>query len=172
VDYIDKIKVSQVNWIGRSVGAEVDLRLPVRREASYFHTRPDTLFGATYMVISPEHPLIEKYKDEIKNYEALVEYREQAAKKSDFERTELVKEKTGVQIDGFYAINPVNGKEIPIWISDYVLMTYGTGAIMAVPGHDERDWDFAKKFNLPIIEVVAAGTFRRLPTPIQVQGSW
>jgi leucyl-tRNA synthetase len=158
VDYIDKIKVSQVNWIGRSVGAEVDFKIAGKDEKlRIFTTRPDTLFGATYMVISPEHPLIEKYKDEIKNYEALVEYREQAAKKSDFERTELVKDKTGVQIDGFYAINPVNGKEIPIWISDYVLMTYGTGAIMAVPGHDERDWDFAKKFNLPIIEVVAGG---------------
>lgn len=158
VDYIEKIKVSQVNWIGRSVGAEVDFRIAGKEEnLRIFTTRPDTLFGATYMVISPEHPLIERYKEEIKNYEALVEYREQAAKKSDFERTELVKDKTGVQIDGLAAINPVNGKEIPIWISDYVLMTYGTGAIMAVPGHDERDWDFAKKFNLPIIEVVAGG---------------
>lgn len=158
VDYVEKIKVSQVNWIGRSVGAEVDFRIAGKDEnLRIFTTRPDTLFGATYMVISPEHPLIEKYKEEIKNYEALVEYREQAAKKSDFERTELVKDKTGVQIDGLTAINPVNGKEIPIWISDYVLMTYGTGAIMAVPGHDERDWDFAKKFNLPIIEVVAGG---------------
>ena len=158
VDYIEKIKVSQVNWIGRSIGAEVDFKISGREEnLRIFTTRPDTLFGATYMVISPEHPLIEKYKEELKNYEALVEYREQAAKKSDFERTELVKDKTGVQIDGLMAINPVNGKEIPIWISDYVLMTYGTGAIMAVPGHDERDWDFAKKFNLPIIEVVAGG---------------
>ncbi len=158
VDYIEKIKVSQVNWIGRSVGAEVDFRIAGKDEnLRIFTTRPDTLFGATYMVISPEHPLIEKYKAEIKNYEALAEYREQAAKKSDFERTELVKDKTGVQIDGLVAINPVNGKEIPIWISDYVLMTYGTGAIMAVPGHDERDWDFARKFNLPIIEVVAGG---------------
>ncbi len=158
VDYIEKIKVSQVNWIGRSVGAEVDFQIAGKDESlRIFTTRPDTLFGATYMVISPEHPLIEKYKGEIKNYTALAEYRAQAAKKSDFERTELVKDKTGVQIDGLAAINPVNGKEIPIWISDYVLMTYGTGAIMAVPGHDERDWDFAKKFNLPIIEVVAGG---------------
>ncbi len=158
VDYIEKIKVSQINWIGRSVGAEVDFQLNGKEEAlRVFTTRPDTLFGATYMVISPEHPLIEKYKIEIKNYEALVEYREKASKKSDFERTELVKDKTGVQIDGITAINPVTGKEIPIWISDYVLMTYGTGAIMAVPAHDERDWDFAKKFNLPIVEVVAGG---------------
>lgn len=158
VDYIEKIKVSQINWIGRSVGAEVDFKIAGKDEnLRIFTTRPDTLFGATYMVISPEHPLIDKYKAEIKNYDALIDYREQASKKSDFERTELVKEKTGVQIDGLSAINPVNGKEIPIWISDYVLMTYGTGAIMAVPAHDERDWEFAKKFNLPIIEVVAGG---------------
>ena len=158
VDYIEKIKVSQVNWIGRSVGAEVDFKIAGKDEnLRIFTTRPDTLFGATYMVISPEHPLIDKYKDEIKNYEALINYREQASKKSDFERTELVKEKSGVVIDGLVAINPVNQQEIPIWISDYVLMTYGTGAIMAVPAHDERDWDFAKKFNLPIIEVVAGG---------------
>ena len=158
VDYIEKIKVSQVNWIGRSVGAEVDFKIDGKNEnLRIFTTRPDTLFGATYMVISPEHPLIDKYKDEIANYEELIEYRELASKKSDFERTELVKEKTGVQIAGLTAINPVNQKNIPIWISDYVLMTYGTGAIMAVPAHDERDWDFAKKFNLPIIEVVAGG---------------
>lgn len=158
VDYIDKIKVSQINWIGRSIGAEVDFKIADKDDnLKIFTTRPDTLFGATYMVISPEHPLIDKYKDEIKNYASLIEYREQAARKSDFERTELVKDKTGVQIDGLSAINPVNGKEIPIWISDYVLMTYGTGAIMAVPAHDERDWDFAKKFDLPIIEVVAGG---------------
>ncbi len=158
VDYIEKIKVSQVNWIGRSIGAEVDFKIAGKDEnLRIFTTRPDTLFGATYMVISPEHPLIDKYKDEIKNYEALINYREQASKKSDFERTELVKEKSGVMIDGLVAINPVNQQEIPIWISDYVLMTYGTGAIMAVPAHDERDWDFAKKFNLPIIEVVAGG---------------
>ena len=158
VNYIDKIKVSQINWIGRSVGAEVDFKIAGNEESlRVFTTRPDTLFGATYMVISPEHPMIDKFKDELSNYEDLLSYREQAAKKSDFERTELVKDKTGVQLQGLSAINPVNGKEIPIWISDYVLMTYGTGAIMAVPGHDERDWDFAKKFNLPIIEVVAGG---------------
>lgn len=158
VDYLDKIKVSQINWIGRSTGAEVDFQIAGKEDKlRIFTTRPDTLFGATYMVISPEHPLIDKYKDEIKNYEELIAYREQAAKKSDFERTELVKEKTGVKIDGLTAINPVNQKAIPIWISDYVLMTYGTGAIMAVPAHDERDWEFAKKFGLPIIEVVSGG---------------
>ena len=158
VDYIDKVKVSQKNWIGRSEGAEVDFKLNGKEDVlRVYTTRPDTLFGATYMVISPEHPYIEKYKDEIKNFDALMAYRQEAAKKSDFERTELVKDKTGVCIDGLTAINPVNGKEIPIWISDYVLMSYGTGAIMAVPAHDERDWDFAKKFDLPIIEVVAGG---------------
>jgi leucyl-tRNA synthetase len=158
VNYIDKIKVSQINWIGRSIGAEVDFKIADKDEnLRIFTTRPDTLFGATYMVISPEHPMIDRYKSELENYEELISYREQASKKSDFERTELVKEKTGVQIDGLMAINPVTGKEIPIWISDYVLMTYGTGAIMAVPGHDERDWDFAMKFGLPIIEVVAGG---------------
>ncbi len=158
VDYISKVKTSQKNWIGRSEGAEVDFKLEGRDEClRVYTTRPDTLFGATYMVISPEHPLIEKYKDEIKNYDELVAYREMAARKSDFERTELAKDKTGVQIDGISAINPVNGNIIPVWISDYVLMSYGTGAIMAVPAHDERDWDFAKKFNLPIIEVVAGG---------------
>ncbi len=158
VDYIEKVKVSQKNWIGRSVGAEVDFKLSGKEDTlRVFTTRPDTLFGATYMVISPEHPFIEKYKEEITNYDAVVAYREQAAKKSDFERTELAKDKTGVVMGGITAINPVNGKEIPIWISDYVLMTYGTGAIMAVPAHDDRDWEFAKKFNLPIIEVVAGG---------------
>ncbi len=156
VDYIERVKVSQKNWIGKSQGAEVDFSIKGKDEKlRIYTTRPDTLFGVTYMVVSPEHPIIEKYKAEIKNYGKLAEYREMASKKSDFERTELVKEKTGVQIDGLTAVNPVNGKEIPIWISDYVLMTYGTGAIMAVPAHDERDWDFAKKFNLPIIEVVA-----------------
>ncbi len=158
VDYIEKVKVSQKNWIGRSVGAEVDFTIAGKEEKlRIFTTRPDTLFGATYMVVSPEHPLIEKYKTEIKNWDAVVEYQEMAARKSDFERTELAKEKTGVPLEGLMAVNPVNGKEIPIWISDYVLMTYGTGAIMAVPAHDERDWDFAKKFGLPIIEVVAGG---------------
>lgn len=159
VDYIDKVKVSQKNWIGRSVGAEVDFKLSGKDDTlTVFTTRPDTLFGATYMVISPEHPYVDKYKDEIKNFDAILEYRDFASKKSDFERTELVKEKTGVVLEGLTAINPANGKEIPIWISDYVLMTYGTGAIMAVPAHDERDWDFAKKFNLPIVEVVGGGS--------------
>ncbi|MDE7298903.1 MAG: leucine--tRNA ligase, partial [Lachnospiraceae bacterium] len=158
VDYIEKVKVSQKNWIGRSVGAEVDFKLSGKDDTlRIFTTRPDTLFGATYMVISPEHPFIEKYRGEIANYDEVAAYREQAARKSDFERTELAKEKTGVVMGGISAVNPVNGKEIPIWISDYVLMTYGTGAIMAVPAHDERDWDFAKKFGLPIVEVVAGG---------------
>lgn len=158
VDYIEKVKTSQKNWIGRSEGAEVDFKIAGKEDVlRVFTTRPDTLFGATYMVISPEHPLIEKYQGEISNYSSVEEYREQASKKSDFERTELVKEKTGVCIEGIAAINPVNNKEIPIFISDYVLMTYGTGAIMAVPAHDERDWEFAKKFKLPIIEVVKGG---------------
>ena len=156
VDYIERVKVSQKNWIGKSTGAEVDFALTGKDEKlRVYTTRPDTLFGATYMVISPEHPYIDQFKDEIRNYEELIAYREQAAKKSDFERTEIAKDKTGVQIDGLTATNPVNGKEIPIWVSDYVLMSYGTGAIMAVPAHDERDWEFAKKFGLPIIEVVA-----------------
>ena len=155
VDYIEKVKVSQKNWIGRSEGAEVDFTIKDKEEKlRIYTTRPDTLFGVTYMVVSPEHPMIDKYKEEIGNWDAIVEYREMASKKSDFERTELAKDKTGVQIDGLTAINPVNGKEIPIWISDYVLMTYGTGAIMAVPAHDDRDWEFAKKFNLPLIQVV------------------
>ena len=158
VDYIEKVKVSQKNWIGRSEGAEVNFRLKDKEEILMIYTtRPDTLFGATYMVISPEHPIIEKYKEEIENYQEIVAYREQAARKSDFERTELAKEKTGVCVKGISAINPVNNKEIPVWVSDYVLMSYGTGAIMAVPAHDTRDWDFAKKFDLPIIEVVAGG---------------
>lgn len=158
VDYIEKVKVSQKNWIGRSEGAEVEFKIKDKDETLLIYTtRPDTLFGATYMVISPEHPLIEKYKAEIGNYAEIADYREQAAKKSDFERTELAKDKTGVCINGISAINPVNNKEIPVWVSDYVLMSYGTGAIMAVPAHDTRDWDFAKKFGLPIIEVVEGG---------------
>ena len=158
VDYIEKVKVSQKNWIGRSEGAEVNFRLKEQDEIlTIYTTRPDTLFGATYMVISPEHPLIDKYKEAIENYDEIMAYREQAAKKSDFERTELAKDKTGVCLKGISAINPVNKKEIPVWVSDYVLMSYGTGAIMAVPAHDTRDWDFAKKFGLPIIEVVAGG---------------
>ncbi len=155
VDYIEKVKVSQKNWIGRSEGAEVDFRLKDKEDKlRVYTTRPDTLFGATYMVVSPEHPYIDKYKDCILNWDDIMAYREAAAKKSDFERTELAKDKTGVVLEGITAVNPVNGKEIPIWISDYVLMTYGTGAIMAVPAHDGRDWEFAKKFGLPMIQVV------------------
>ena len=156
VDYIERVKVSQKNWIGRSTGAEVDFQIKGKEDKlRIYTTRCDTLFGATYMVVSPEHPLLDKYKDEIKNWSEIESYREQAARKSDFERSELAKDKTGVTIDGLVAINPVNEKEIPIWVSDYVLMSYGTGAIMAVPAHDERDWEFAKKFNLPLIQVVA-----------------
>ena len=158
VDYIERVKVSQKNWIGKSQGAEVEFQVAGKEEKlTVYTTRPDTLFGATYMVVSPEHPMLDKYKEDIKNWDAIQDYREQAAKKSDFERSELAKEKTGVAIDGLSAINPVNEKEIPIWVSDYVLMSYGTGAIMAVPAHDTRDWEFAKKFDLPIIEVVAGG---------------
>ena len=156
VDYIERVKVSQKNWIGKSQGAEVDFFIKGKEDKlRVYTTRCDTLFGVTYMVVSPEHPIIDKYKDELKNWDTIAAYRDEASKKSDFERAELAKEKTGVQIEGLTAINPVNGKEIPIWISDYVLMSYGTGAIMAVPAHDERDWEFAKKFNLPLIQVVA-----------------
>lgn len=158
VDYIERVKVSQRNWIGKSQGAEVDFQIAGKDDKlTVYTTRPDTLFGATYMVVSPEHPTLDKYKDEIENWDEIVAYREQAARKSDFERSELAKEKTGVEIKGLKAVDPVNDKEIPIWVSDYVLMSYGTGAIMAVPAHDTRDWEFAKKFNLPIIEVVAGG---------------
>ncbi|MCI8300844.1 MAG: leucine--tRNA ligase [Lachnospiraceae bacterium] len=158
VDYIERVKVSQKNWIGKSQGAEVDFPIAGKEEKlTVYTTRPDTLFGATYMVVSPEHPVLDKYKEEISNWEEVLAYREQAARKSDFERSELAKEKTGVEIDGLKAIDPVNDQEIPIWVSDYVLMSYGTGAIMAVPAHDTRDWEFAKKFNLPIVEVVAGG---------------
>ncbi len=156
VDYIERVKVSQKNWIGRSTGAEVDFQIKdTEDKLRIYTTRCDTLFGVTYMVVSPEHPYLDKYKDQIKNWDEIVAYREQASRKSDFERAELAKDKTGVAIDGLTAINPVNGKEVPIWVSDYVLMSYGTGAIMAVPAHDERDWEFAKKFHLPIIQVVA-----------------
>ena len=158
LDYIDKVKVSQINWIGRSEGAEVDFKLAdTDKSLTVYTTRPDTLFGATYMVLSPEHPYIDELADRITNLDAVREYQKQAAHKSEFERTEMAKDKTGVELCGIKAINPVTGNEIPVWISDYVLMTYGTGAIMAVPAHDERDWDFAKKFNLPIIEVVGGG---------------
>ena len=158
VDFIDRVKVQQRNWIGRSEGAEVDFRIAGKDEKlRVYTTRPDTLFGATYMVVSPEHPMIEKYKADIRNFDEIMAYRAEAAKKSDFERTELNKDKTGVQIDGLKAVNPVNGREIPIWVSDYVLMGYGTGAIMAVPAHDTRDYAFAKKFGIPMVEVVAGG---------------
>ncbi len=157
VEYIDRVKIQQRNWIGKSEGMEVDFEIKGGDKLRVYTTRPDTLYGVTYMVISPEHPILESMKDKIGNMDAIHEYQEYSSKKSDFERTELVKEKTGVEIDGIKAINPVNGKEIPVWISDYVLMTYGTGAIMAVPGHDSRDWEFAKKFDLPIVEVVGGG---------------
>lgn len=157
VNYLEKIKTQQKNWIGRSEGAEVKFRLSTGDEMIVYTTRADTLFGATYTVMSPEHPLIEKMKDSITNYDEVLAYKTEAAKKSEFERTELAKEKTGVKLEGIYAVNPANGAKLPVFISDYVLVTYGTGAIMAVPAHDSRDWDFAKKFNLPIIEVVSGG---------------
>ena len=157
VNYLEKIKTQQKNWIGRSEGAEVKFKLSTGDEMIVYTTRADTLFGATYTVMSPEHPLIEKMKDSITNYDEVLAYKTEAAKKSEFERTELAKEKTGVKLEGIYAVNPANGAKLPVFISDYVLVTYGTGAIMAVPAHDSRDWDFAKKFNLPIIEVVLGG---------------
>ena len=157
VNYLERVKTSQINWIGRSTGAEVEFDTTGGDKLLLYTTRPDTLFGATYMVMSPEHPYIEKWADRITNMDAVREYQEVSARKSDFERTEMAKDKTGVRLEGVAAINPVNGKEIPIFISDYVLMSYGTGAIMAVPGHDTRDWEFAKKFGLPIIEVVKGG---------------
>ena len=157
VDYIERVKVQQKNWIGRSTGAEVEFKTTEGDTLTVYTTRPDTLFGATYMVISPEHPAVEKWADKLANIDAVRAYREEAARKSDFERTELNKDKTGVKLDGVAAINPVNGREIPIFVSDYVLMGYGTGAIMAVPAHDDRDWAFAKKFGCEIIEVVSGG---------------
>ncbi len=157
VDYFEKIKTAQKNWIGRSTGAEVDFTTTAGDTLTIYTTRPDTLFGATYMVISPEHPIIEKWADRLSNMDAVREYQAAAARKSDFDRTEMNKDKTGVKLEGVRAVNPVNGDEIPIFISDYVLMTYGTGAIMAVPAHDTRDWEFAKVFDLPIIEVVKGG---------------
>ncbi len=157
VDYPERVKTQQKNWIGRSTGAEVDFTTSTGDTLTIYTTRPDTLYGATYMVISPEHPYIEKWADKLQNIDAVREYQQAAAKKSDFERTEMAKEKTGVKLQGVTATNPVNGREIPIFISDYVLVSYGTGAIMAVPAHDTRDWDFAKKFDLPIIEVVQGG---------------
>ena len=158
VNFLDKIKAQQINWIGRSEGAEVKFKIANSdEELTVYTTRPDTLFGATYMVVAPEHEFINKLKDRITNLEEVEEYKRLASLKSDFERSELNKEKSGVEIKGIKAINPLTGKEIPIWASDYVLITYGTGAIMAVPAHDSRDWEFAKKFNLPIIEVVSGG---------------
>jgi len=158
LDYIEKVKTQQKNWIGRSEGAELDFKIDgIDDSVRVYTTRADTLFGATYMVLSPEHKLIDKYKDKIENIDEVMAYRAEAAKKSEFERTELSKEKTGVKLSGILAINPVNNEKIPVFISDYVLTSYGTGAIMAVPAHDDRDWEFAKKFNLPIVEVVAGG---------------
>ncbi len=163
LDFIDRVKTQEINWIGRSEGAEVIFKTTAGDDITVYTTRPDTLFGATYMVIAPEHSYIDLWKDKLNNYDEVQSYKTEAAKKSDFERTELVKEKTGVKLDGVSAINPVNGKEIPIFVSDYVLATYGTGAIMAVPAHDDRDWEFAKKFDLPIIEVVAGGDVQNAP---------
>ncbi len=157
LDFIDRVKAQQINWIGRSTGAEVTFKTTAGDDLLIFTTRPDTLFGATYMVLSPEHPYVKRWKDRIENWDAVAAYVDEAAHKSDFERAELNKEKTGVRIEGVRGINPVNGKEIPIFISDYVLVTYGTGAIMAVPAHDDRDWEFAKKFGCDIVEVVEGG---------------
>ena len=158
LEYIEKVKIQQKNWIGRSEGAELDFKVDgLDAKIRVYTTRADTLFGATYMVLSPEHPILETYKDKIKNIDEVAAYQKEAARKSEFERTELSKEKTGVRLDGITAINPVNDEKIPVFISDYVLTSYGTGAIMAVPAHDDRDWEFAKKFDLPIIEVVAGG---------------
>ena len=157
VDYIERVKTSQKNWIGRSTGAEVEFKTTAGDTMTIYTTRPDTHFGATYMVMSPEHPFLEKWADKLSNIDAVRAYREEAARKSDFERSELNKEKTGVVLEGVRAVNPVTEKEIPIFVSDYVLMSYGTGAIMAVPAHDTRDWEFAKKFSLPIVEVVKGG---------------
>jgi len=161
LDYIERVKSQQKNWIGKSTGMEVDFKTTAGDDLKVYTTRPDTIYGATYMVVSPEHPMLEARKDVIKNYDALMQYREDAKLKSDFERTEMNKDKTGVEILGIKAINPASEELIPIFISDYVLMTYGTGAIMAVPGHDTRDWEFAKAFNLPIIEVVAGGDIEK-----------
>ena len=159
VDFIDRVKTQQRNWISRSTGAEVVFKATTGEDIKVFTTRPDTLFGATYMVLSPEHALVRGWLESgrLKNVDAVVSYQKAAASKSDLERTELNKEKTGVELDGVRGVNPVNGKEIPIFISDYVLSTYGTGAIMAVPAHDDRDWEFAKKFGCEIIEVVSGG---------------
>ena len=161
VDYPDRVKTQQKNWIGRSEGAEVDFNTTAGDKLTVYTTRPDTLYGATYMVVSPEHPFIEKWADKLQNLDAVRAYQAEAAKKSDFERTEVAKDKTGVRLEGVEAINPLTGTTIPIFISDYVLVSYGTGAIMAVPAHDTRDWEFAKKFDLPIIEVVKGGAVQK-----------
>ena len=161
LDFIERVKTQQKNWIGRSTGAEVDFQTTAGDKLTVYTTRPDTLFGATYMVISPEHAVIEKWADRISNMDEVRKYQAEAARKSDFERTEVNKDKTGVRLDGVSAINPVNGREIPIFISDYVLASYGTGAIMAVPGHDTRDYEFAKKFGLPVVEVVKGGDIEK-----------
>ena len=161
VDYPDRVKTQQKNWIGRSEGAEVDFNTTAGDKLTVYTTRPDTLYGATYMVVSPEHPFIEKWADKLQNLDAVRAYQAEAAKKSDFERTEVAKDKTGVRLEGVEAINPLTGTTIPIFISDYVLVSYGTGAIMAVPAHDTRDWEFAKKFELPIIEVVKGGDVQK-----------
>ncbi|MDU5229287.1 MAG: leucine--tRNA ligase [Anaerococcus sp.] len=164
VDYEDRIKAQQINWIGRSNGANVNFNLKeVDEKLTVYTTRPDTIFGVTYMVISPEHPILENYKEKIQNYQDVLSYQEEARKKSDFERAELNKDKTGVMLDGISAINPLSGKEIPIWVSDYVLMSYGTGAIMAVPAHDSRDYEFAKTFDMPIIPVYETANKEELP---------
>ena len=156
-EFLERIKIAQINWIGKSEGAEVDFDLTVNDKLKVYTTRPDTLFGCTFMVVSPEHPILEKYADEIKNIDEIKEYQKKAKEKTEFERTELAKEKTGVKIEGIEAINPLNGNKIPLFTSDYVMMHYGTGAIMAVPAHDERDYEFAKKYNMPIIEVIKGG---------------
>ena len=161
VDYPDRVKTQQKNWIGRSEGAEVDFNTTAGDKLTVYTTRPDTLYGATYMAVSPEHPFIEKWADKLQNLDAVRAYQAEAAKKSDFERTEVAKDKTGVRLEGVEAINPLTGTTIPIFISDYVLVSYGTGAIMAVPAHDTRDWEFAKKFDLPIIEVVKGGDVQK-----------
>ena len=157
VDYPERVKAQQKNWIGRSTGAEIEFETTAGDKLTVYTTRCDTLFGATYMVISPEHPLIETWGDKLKNLDEIKAYQAEAAKKSDFERTEVAKDKTGVRLDGIEAINPASGKHVPLFVSDYVLMGYGTGIVMGVPGHDQRDWEFATKFGLPIVEVVKGG---------------
>lgn len=172
VNYPDRVKAQQKNWIGRSKGAEVDFTTTTGDTLTIYTTRADTLYGATYMVISPEHPMIEKWADKISNMDEIKKYQEAAARKSDFERTEVAKEKTGVRIDGVNAINPVNNKEIPIFISDYVLVSYGTGAIMAVPAHDTRDWEFAKNSTFLSLRLLRAAMFRKRLTQIVPRALW